>query len=103
MFRKLHEANAAPGGPMVIILIDGEPVRAREGDTVAAVLLRQVEPWSRLSPVSRSRRAPYCMMGVCFECVAEIDGVASTQTCLTVVRDGMHVVRQHGRRRLDHG
>jgi predicted molibdopterin-dependent oxidoreductase YjgC len=36
-------------------------------------------------------------MGVCFECLAEVDGQGSTQTCLTVVRDGMQVRRQRGR------
>lgn len=49
------------------------------------------------SPISGTRRAPYCMMGVCFECLAEVDGQGSTQTCLVIVRDGMQVRRQRGR------
>lgn len=96
MFRKLHE----PGDSALTITIDGQSVRAEPGETVAAVLLRQTQAWSRLTPVSRSRRAPYCMMGVCFDCLAEVDGVASVQTCLTTVRDGMRVTRQTGKRKV---
>ncbi|MBK1710972.1 2Fe-2S iron-sulfur cluster-binding protein [Marichromatium gracile] len=43
-------------------------------------------------------RAPFCMMGVCFDCLAVIDGVPSTQSCLVTVQEGMQVERQYGRR-----
>lgn len=93
MFRKLHD----PGLAAVTIYIDGRPIAAEPGESVAAVMLRQSEGWSRTTPVSQSRRAPYCMMGVCFECLIEVDGQASVQGCLTPVRDGMMVTRQTGR------
>jgi len=95
MFRKLHEPDSG-----ITIDIDGVPVTAEPGEIIAAVLLRQDEPWSRLTPITRSKRAPYCMMGVCFECLAEVDGIAWVQTCLKEVRAGMRVARQIGRRRL---
>ena len=95
MFRKLHE----PTHPLTVE-IDGVPAVAEAGESVAAVLMRQAEPWSRLTPVSGSKRAPYCMMGVCFECLAEVDGVPSVQTCLTPVRDGMRIARQRGKRKF---
>ncbi len=97
MFRKLHEPD--PGE--LTIHIDGVPAAAEPGESVAAVLLRQAEPWSRLTPVTQSKRAPYCLMGVCFDCLAEVDGVASVQTCLKLVCDGMRVARQTGKRRID--
>ena len=95
MFRKLHD----PATP-VTVEIDGARVSAEDGESVAAVLLRQAEPWSRLTPAGGAKRAPYCMMGVCFECLAEIDGIPSVQTCLTPVRDGMKIARQRGKRRF---
>lgn len=95
MFRTLHDAVQ-----MVTIHIDGVPVAAEAGETVAAVLLRQPEAWSRATPVSGARRAPYCMMGVCFDCLADVDGIASVPTCLTPVQAGMRVARQQGRRIL---
>jgi predicted molibdopterin-dependent oxidoreductase YjgC len=96
MFRKLHE----PGAEAVTIHIDGVAVAAETGESIAAVLLRQAVLWSRTTPVTRSRRGPYCMIGVCFDCLARVDGVASVQTCVTLVRDGMRVERQEGRRSL---
>jgi predicted molibdopterin-dependent oxidoreductase YjgC len=96
MFRKLHD----PGSQAVTIFIDGKTVTAEAGENLAAVLLRQAEGWSRTTTVTQSPRAPYCMMGVCFECLAEVDGVGSVQACLTTVRDGMRISRQLGRRAL---
>jgi predicted molibdopterin-dependent oxidoreductase YjgC len=96
MFRKLHD----PGPQAVTIFIDGRPVTAELGESVAAVLLRQQEGWSRTTPVSQSPRAPYCMMGVCFECLVEIDGQGSVQSCLTPVAGGMRIARQQGSRSL---
>jgi predicted molibdopterin-dependent oxidoreductase YjgC len=96
MFRKLHD----PGPQAVTIFIDGRPVAAELGESVAAVLLRQAAGWSRTTPVSGSPRAPYCMMGVCFECLVEIDGQGSVQSCLTPVAAGMRIARQQGRRSL---
>ncbi len=89
MFKRLHE----PTKP-VRLTVDGVETVADAGETVAAVLLRTAPYFTRTSPVGGGRRAPYCMMGVCFECLAIIDGVTSVQSCLTPVRDGMRVERQ---------
>jgi len=95
MFTKLNQF----GVEAITVYIDGEAVIAETNESVAAVLLRQDPVWSRTTPVSEARRAPYCMMGVCFECLALVDG-ASVQTCLVSVRDGMRIERQLGRRRI---
>lgn len=97
MFRKLHE----PESEIITIEIDGVAVAAEIGESVAAVLLRQNETWSRMTPVSRAKRGPYCMMGVCFDCLAEVDGVPTVQTCLKQVRTGMRVARQIHKPRID--
>ena len=97
MFRKLPEFPA--GG--LTIYIDGKRVEAGADECVAAVLLRQEDPWSRLTPQTCSRRAPYCMMGVCFECVADVESGRSVQTCLTPVREGLRIVRRRGKRSLN--
>lgn len=84
----------------VPVVIDGETVMAAEGEMLASVLLRTAPFYTRTTPVSEARRAPYCLMGVCFDCLAVVDGVASVQTCLIPVRAGMRVERQHGRREV---
>jgi predicted molibdopterin-dependent oxidoreductase YjgC len=95
MYKKIE-----PHVSTVTIHIDGVPVSAEEGEMVAAVLLRTSPHWSRTNPVSLAPRSPYCLMGACFECLAEVDGVGSVQTCLADVADGMQVRRQSGKRRV---
>ena len=87
-------------GPTVTIVIDGKPVEAREGDSVAAALLTAGIDHCRETPVSGARRAPYCMMGVCFDCLVTIDGVGNRQACLVLVREGMQIEMQRGKREL---
>ncbi|CAH2598755.1 Hydrogen cyanide synthase subunit HcnA [Rhodovastum atsumiense] len=91
MFRTLSD----PASATVTILIDGVPTPALPGETVAAVLLRQAEPWAR-AEADGTRRAPYCLAGACFECRARVDGAPSVRTCQVTVREGMRVERQSG-------
>ena len=90
-FRRLARPDRAG---TVGFVFEGDPVGAREGDTVASALLAAGLLQTRHSAVRREERAPYCLMGVCFECLMEIDGVANRQACLVPVRDGMVVARQ---------
>ncbi len=87
-------------GANLTVHVDGKPVSVRAGDSAAtAAMLAGLLP-SRLTPVSGAPRAPYCMMGVCFECLMTIDGVGSRQACLEPVREGMRIEVQSGRRTL---
>jgi predicted molibdopterin-dependent oxidoreductase YjgC len=80
----------------VRIEFEGQPLSARGGDTVAAALLADGHWQFRTTPVSGAARGPFCMMGVCFDCLVEIDGVANRQACMVEVREGMRVRRQRG-------
>jgi hypothetical protein len=81
---------------MAVIRVDGRTIQAESGANLAAVLLRSGFQPFRTTPVSGEPRMPYCMMGVCFDCLATIDGVANRQTCLETVREGMVIERQLG-------
>jgi sarcosine oxidase subunit alpha len=37
-------------------------------------------------------------MGVCFECLVTVDGVGNRQGCMVLVRDGMCIETQQGKR-----
>ena len=64
--------------------------------TAAAAVLVNWDGPTRSTPVGGVPRAPYCMMGVCFECLMVIDGVPSRQACMVTVREGMRIERQTG-------
>lgn len=91
----------ANGAVMVTIEFNGQPLRVPSGRSVAAALLAGGVTPLRTTPVSGAPRAPYCMMGVCFECLMEIEGQPSRQACLVQVREGMTVRSQHGARDLE--
>jgi predicted molibdopterin-dependent oxidoreductase YjgC len=80
------------------ILVEGRCVMAREGETVAAALLTAGVAPFRYTPVSGQPRAPMCLMGVCFDCLVEIDGVPNVQSCMVPVRAGMQIRRAEGAR-----
>jgi D-hydroxyproline dehydrogenase subunit gamma len=96
MFSRRPEWKRLGGLRAVTITLDGVAIPAIEGDSVAAAVLAAKPGHTRLTPVSGAPRAPYCMMGVCFECLMHIDGVANRQACMIRVRDGMVVRRQSG-------
>jgi predicted molibdopterin-dependent oxidoreductase YjgC len=97
MFRRLPDAAGDP----IAFTIDGRPAQALTGDTVAVALLSSGGvDHCRTTPISGARRAPYCMMGVCFECLVTIDGVGNRQACLIPVRAGMRVETQQGARAI---
>lgn len=83
-----------PGGPRVRFLFEGRELQAPEGTSLAAALLANGETAFRESPVGGGPRGPFCLMGVCFECLVEINGKPSKQACMTEVAEGMEVRRQ---------
>ena len=93
MFRRIDDA-VRPAG--ITIWFEGQSMHAQAGDSLAAALLVHNAGAFRTTPVSGAPRAPYCLMGVCFECLVEVDGVPNRQACMMEVRDGMQVRRQRG-------
>ena len=89
-------ATEAPIDEPITMFWNDQPVESRRGESVAACLLRTGVASFRETPVSGAPRLPYCMIGHCFDCLVEIDGVGSRQACLTPVVDKMRVKFQIG-------
>ena len=79
----------------ITMTLDDLPIIAQSGDTVAAVVLAHSGDAFRTTGKD-TPRAAYCMMGVCFECLLEINGRANVQGCMTLAEDGMGIRRQNG-------
>jgi len=89
MFKVLGEA-----GEQLVIELDGAEEKVPAGVSVAAALLYLDRIPTRRSVVKGLPRAPFCMMGVCFECLIEVDGVADQRACQIQVHAGMRLRRQ---------
>ena len=79
---------------------DGVPLQAERGDTLAVALLAAGVNHVRRTAISGAARGPYCLMGVCFECLVMVDGIQNRQACLIEVDDEMEVLSQQGARSL---
>lgn len=82
----------------VTIVVDGSEIEVDATASVAAALLGAGVTTLRRSVVTDQPRGPYCLMGICFECLVTIDGVQNRQACMAPVRDGMTVASQRGAR-----
>ena len=89
MFIRMN--NTTPSSKTVRLTIDGKEIVASLGDSVAAAMLLACFAYTRITPVKEKRRAPYCMMGVCFDCIVEINGVPNQRACQIQVQEGMRV------------
>jgi len=94
--RRLHSDIIAPAAPRAAFTFDGKAYEGYQGETLAAALtangvlgLRQTK--------EGAPRGIFCGMGVCYECVVQVDGRPAQRACLTKLSDGMEVHRQpHG-------
>lgn len=88
MFRSIEDGAS---GRLVTIEVDGVVLQVREGRSLALALLECEVRTFRRSPVGGEPRAPMCLMGVCFECLVEVDGRRNVQACMVAVREGLSV------------
>lgn len=75
----------------VLFTFDGEPVRGHAGESLAASLIRSGRLHLRDAPEDGAARGAFCLMGLCQECVVELDG-ERIEACHAVLRAGMAVM-----------
>jgi predicted molibdopterin-dependent oxidoreductase YjgC len=96
MFRRFQ-----PDALSATISFDDRQIPCRPGESIAAALLAAGVQRFRSTPVSGADRMPFCMIGVCFDCLVEVDGRPDQQACLIPVTDGMSVRSQDGTGRFE--
>jgi predicted molibdopterin-dependent oxidoreductase YjgC len=74
----------------VEIVVNGRPLRACPGESIATALLGAGIRSFRRSPRGNCPRGPFCLMGSCQECVVCVDG-RRVPACQTLVRAGLNV------------
>jgi NADH dehydrogenase/NADH:ubiquinone oxidoreductase subunit G len=78
-------------GVDVSITIDGDPVRAKEGDLlITAVLLHRTS--LRRFEFGTGSRAGYCWMAACQDCWVQLADGRRLRACTTPVEPGMAVL-----------
>jgi sarcosine oxidase subunit alpha len=73
-------------------LFEDEAVTAHEGESVATALLAKGVRRLRNAPVDQGPRGLFCVMGLCQECLVEVEGGA-VEACRLVATEGLVVRR----------
>ncbi|NNC11266.1 (2Fe-2S)-binding protein [Planctomonas sp. JC2975] len=80
----------------VVIVVDGAPVIARAGTSVAVALTETGRLAWRTTRFGGAPRGLFCGIGVCYDCLVEIDGAPAQRACIVPVADGMKVNTRAG-------
>jgi D-hydroxyproline dehydrogenase subunit gamma len=75
---------------VIELSVDGTPLRAPAGQSLAAALLAAGRAVLRQSPAGEPRGV-YCGIGVCQECRVHVEGQGVVRACVTPVAAGMRV------------
>ena len=96
--RTLRTDRELRRGKPLTVFVDGNPVRAFSGETVAAALWAAGVRTLRRSAKKGEPCGMYCGMGVCFGCRVTIDDVPNVLACQTDVKEGMRIgiQEEHG-------
>ena len=82
--------------PAFTIELDGEPIGVEPGQTVAAALIAAGHRSWRRTRIGDRPRGVFCGIGVCFDCLATINGTPNQRACLVEAAPGDVVTTQHG-------
>jgi predicted molibdopterin-dependent oxidoreductase YjgC len=89
-------AGGIQRGKQFSIQVDGQPVVAFAGETVAAALLASGRLPLRHTEKHEKPRGIFCGMGICFDCLMTVNGMCNVRTCITPAEPGMIVTTQYG-------
>ena len=70
---------------------NGQAFTCESGQSVAAALIAANNRELRRTRFEGEPRSIFCGMGICFDCVVVIDGVANQRSCLIEAKPGMKV------------
>ncbi|WP_329003987.1 2Fe-2S iron-sulfur cluster-binding protein [Kribbella sp. NBC_00709] len=82
--------------PAVDVTVDGHPVAAHAGQTVAAVLLANGRDTWRTTRLQDRPRGVFCGIGACQDCLVTVNGLPDVRACQRTITSGDKISTQHG-------
>jgi aerobic-type carbon monoxide dehydrogenase small subunit (CoxS/CutS family) len=70
---------------------NGSTISCEAGQSIAAALIATDQRTLRTTRFGNEPRSIFCGIGICFDCVVVINGVANQRSCLIEAEDGMNV------------
>ncbi|MGW2512187.1 (2Fe-2S)-binding protein [Streptomyces scopuliridis] len=72
----------------ICVTVDGERLGARQGQTVAGLLMSRGRVSWRTTAGTGRPRGLFCGIGVCFDCLVTVNGLSDVRACQRLVADG---------------
>ena len=76
----------------ITFTFNGNAIQCEEGQSIAAALINSNQRELRRTRFGDESRSIFCGIGICFDCVVVVNGVANQRSCLIEAHDGMKVV-----------
>jgi len=70
---------------------NGNVFTCESGQSIAAALIASDNRQLRATRFGNEPRSIFCGIGICFDCVVVVDGVANQRSCLVEAKQGMKV------------
>jgi len=94
--RTPEQLGGARPEPAFALHVDGREIEALPGQTIAAALWRAgIVSWRR-TRTEAEPRGVFCGIGVCFDCLATVNGRPNQRACLVPASPGDVVTTQAG-------
>jgi len=85
---------STPAKREVRFTFNGEPFKGVEGQSISAALMATGVRELRKTRFDGEPRLIFCGIGICFDCVVVVDGVANQRACLVEINDGARIESQ---------
>ncbi|ASJ16215.1 sarcosine oxidase subunit alpha [Thermococcus chitonophagus] len=86
-----HPILSFKRGREITIYYKGRPIKAYEGETIAAALHAAGIKVLNYSRVRKRPRGLFCAIGKCSSCLMTVNGIPNVRTCITLAEDGMKI------------
>jgi hypothetical protein len=85
---------STPARREVTFTFNGKSFMGVEGQSIAAALMATGVRELRKTRFDEEPRLIFCGIGICFDCVVVVDGVANQRACLVEIADGAKIESQ---------
>lgn len=75
----------------ILFTFNGAEFKCAPGQSIAAALIASDTRELRTTRFGNEPRSIFCGIGICYDCVVVVDGVANQRSCLIEAKQGMKV------------
>jgi len=75
----------------VNFIFNGKSISCQKGQSIAAAVIASGDRELRTTRFGNEPRSIFCGIGVCYDCVVVVNGVANQRSCLIEAKDAREV------------